>query len=242
MESVMTTVVFVHGAFVRDSKWWWHKMDPLLAEHGIASRPVDLPSCGENGAACGLAEDVAAVRAAIAETEGPVVVISHSYGGVVATEAAKDLPNVAHLVYLSACVPDGTSMVEADFVNPDDLAKIELRADGTAGEGGTKVHLLEELPGDGIPEAAISRLTYMGIRPATEPSHARTWKDVPSTFIVCTRDQDISIDQQRAHAKRTTYAVEIPTNHFAHLERPDLVRDILVDIVRTKLHVAAVAG
>jgi pimeloyl-ACP methyl ester carboxylesterase len=228
------TVIFVHGAFVRDSKWWWHKMDPLLAEHGIASRTVDLPSCGDNGAACGLADDVAAVRAAIAETAGPVVLISHSYGGVVATEAAKDMPNVAHLTYLSACVPDGTSMVEADFVNPDDLAKIELRPDGLAGEGGTKRHLLEGLPGPGVAEEALRRLTWMGIRPATEVSEARTWKD-PSTFIVCTRDQDISISQQREHAKRTTSAVEIPTNHFAHLERPDLVRDILVDIVENKL-------
>lgn len=237
-----TTVIFVHGAFVRDSKWWWHKMEPLLSEHGIASRTVDLPSCGANGAQCGLAEDVAAVRAVIAEVSGPVVVISHSYGGVVATEAAKDMPNVAHLVYMSACVPDGTSMVEADFVNPDDLAKIELRPDGLAGEGGTKQHLLADLPGPGIAEEALSRLTYMGIRPATEVSQARTWKDVPSTFIVCTKDQDISITQQREHAKRTTYAVDIPTNHFAHLERPDLVRDVLVDIVDNKLSQHAIAA
>jgi pimeloyl-ACP methyl ester carboxylesterase len=231
------TVVFVHGAFVRDSKWWWHRMDELLAQEGIVSIPVDLPSCGPNAAACELKDDVAAVSDAIDRADGPVIVISHSYGGVVATEAAKGKSNVRHLVYMSACVPDGTSMVEAEFVNPADMIKIDVRPDGTAGEGGTKQHLLVDLPGEGIAKEALSRLTLQGAKVATEVSDARTWRDIPSTFIVCLKDQDIALAQQRNHAARCTYTTEIPTNHFAHLERPDLVRDVLVDIANNKLDV-----
>ncbi len=84
----MPTLIFVHGACVRDARWWWSPMTEPLAGHGIASVAVPLPSCGETGGALGdLYADVEAVRHAIAEAEAPVVLCGHSYGGMVITQA-----------------------------------------------------------------------------------------------------------------------------------------------------------
>lgn len=230
-----TTVVFVHGAFIADSAWWWHKVGNLLKMRGIESIPVDLPSCGDNAAQCTLADDVNAVRAAIDSADGPVILIGHSYGGIVITEAAADNPKVDHLVYMSAVVPDGTSVLEADFTNPADVPKFDIRPDGTAGEGGTKTGVVTALPDKELAEGALKRLTRQAILPFTEVSNGRAWADIPSTFVVCTQDEDIQIDRQRAHAERCTRVVDIPTNHFAHLERPDLVTAVLVNIAEDQL-------
>jgi hypothetical protein len=74
------TLIFVHGACVRDAPWWWSRMTEPLADHGIASVAVPVPSCGETEDGLGdLYADVEAARQAIAEAEAPVVLCGHSY-------------------------------------------------------------------------------------------------------------------------------------------------------------------
>jgi pimeloyl-ACP methyl ester carboxylesterase len=87
------TLIFVHGACVRDAPWRWSRMAEPLAAHGIASVAVPLPSCGETGHSLGdLYADVEAARRAIAEAEAPVVLCGHSYGGMVIGESTVSLP------------------------------------------------------------------------------------------------------------------------------------------------------
>ena len=82
----MPTLIFVHGACVRDAAWWWNKMTEPLAERGIATVAVPLPSCGEAGPTLGdLYDDVAACREAIRSLDAPVVLCGHSYGGMIIT-------------------------------------------------------------------------------------------------------------------------------------------------------------
>ncbi len=100
-------VVFVHGACVRDGAWWWHPTAALLAERGVASVAPALPSCGETGEPAdaqgpGLADDVAAVRDVLTASDEPVVVVAHSYGGIVTAEAAADAGAVRHLLLVSS--------------------------------------------------------------------------------------------------------------------------------------------
>src|SRR5881227_3582140 len=98
----MPTLIFVHGACVRDASWWWGKMAKPLGEHGIATVAVSLSSCGETGATRGdLYDDVAACRRVISSVDGPVVLCGHSYGGVVITEAGVD-ERVTHLLYVTS--------------------------------------------------------------------------------------------------------------------------------------------
>lgn len=75
----MPTLIFVHGACVRDAAWWWSRMTPPLAQHDIPTVVVPLPSWGETGETLGdLADDVQACRQAIAEVDGPVVLCRQS--------------------------------------------------------------------------------------------------------------------------------------------------------------------
>jgi pimeloyl-ACP methyl ester carboxylesterase len=104
-------VVFVHGACVKDGSWWWHRTGELLAEQGVASDAPALPSCGETGestsaAGPGLAEDVAAVRRVLTASEEPIVLVAHSYGGIVTAEAAAGLDTVRHLLLISSYLPE----------------------------------------------------------------------------------------------------------------------------------------
>ena len=103
---MMATVVFVHGACVRDADWWWSRMTAPLAKQGIPSVTVALPSCGEAGDTLGdLFDDVASCRRAIDQVDGPVVLCGHSYGGVVITEAGAD-ERVDRLIYVTSVMPD----------------------------------------------------------------------------------------------------------------------------------------
>ncbi len=85
-------VVFIHGAFSRDGAWWWAPTAALLARSGLTSTAVALSSCGETGiaptgAGPGLDEDAAATTAVLDEGE-PTIIVAHSYGGMVASQAS----------------------------------------------------------------------------------------------------------------------------------------------------------
>ena len=102
----MTTLVFVHGACVRDADWWWSRMTQPLAKLGVATVAVALPSCGETGDTLGdLYDDVEACHQTIAEVNGPVVLCGHSYGGMIITEAGAD-ERVTQLLYVTSVMPD----------------------------------------------------------------------------------------------------------------------------------------
>jgi pimeloyl-ACP methyl ester carboxylesterase len=101
------TVVLVHGAW--HGGWCWSDVVPLLDKAGLAAVTVDLPSSGGTG---GLTEDAALVRATVESQDGPTVVVGHSYGGIVITEATAGLTSVQHLVYVCAFMIDaGASLV-----------------------------------------------------------------------------------------------------------------------------------
>ncbi len=103
-------VVFVHGACVKDGPWWWHRTAGLLAERGVTSEAPALPSCGETGETTGaegpgLAEDVVSVRQVLTASDEPTVVVAHSYGGIVTSEAASGIDAVRHLLLVSSYLP-----------------------------------------------------------------------------------------------------------------------------------------
>src|SRR3712207_3051799 len=101
-------VVFVHGALVFDGAWWWSRMVEPLAALGLGSRAVELPSCVAPPSPPGgdLYADADAVRAALDEEDEPIVLVGHSYSGMVITDAAAGQENVAHLVYVTSVMPE----------------------------------------------------------------------------------------------------------------------------------------
>jgi pimeloyl-ACP methyl ester carboxylesterase len=83
-------VLFVHGALVHDGQWWWHRMVEPLAQRGLTTEAVVLPSCEATfGERKDMYADVAAVTEAVAAADKPIVLCGHSYGGAVITEAGR---------------------------------------------------------------------------------------------------------------------------------------------------------
>ena len=118
----MPTLIFVHGACVRDAAWWWSKMTKPLADRGIATAVVPLSSCGEASEKLGdLYDDVDSCRRAIAAVDGPVVLCGHSYGGVIITEAGGD-DRVTQLLYVTSVMPD------EDLATPAETQRRRVRA------------------------------------------------------------------------------------------------------------------
>src|SRR5215211_6169083 len=104
-------ILFVHGALVFDGTWWWHRMVEPLAALGLETLAVELPSCvaspEDSGEALGdMYADADVVRAALDGEDGPVVLVGHSYGGMVITDAAAGCGNVEHLIYVTSVMPE----------------------------------------------------------------------------------------------------------------------------------------
>ena len=115
--SQVKNIVLVHGAFADGSSW--SKVIPLLQAKGYNVTSVQNPLTSFN-------DDVAATKRALAAQDGPVILVGHSYGGVVITEAGND-PKVAGLVYVAAFAPDaGQSIVDIskDYPKPIGLDKV----------------------------------------------------------------------------------------------------------------------
>jgi pimeloyl-ACP methyl ester carboxylesterase len=230
----MMRVVFVHGACVRDGAWWWHRTGAQLAERGVASQAPALPSCGETGVPAsgqgpGLAEDVVSVRQVLTASDEPAVVVAHSYGGIVAAEAATGVDAVRHLLLVSSYLPEaGQSLSSFGGETPAPFLDINP-------EGGTFTvrpeALAETFLQDCDPEIqrqAVDRTARQSLAVLEQPVRSAAWQHVPSTYLVCAQDQGTPAGRQREFAARATSVVELDAGHHPFLSRPAAVRDLIV--------------
>ena len=229
-------VVFVHGACVRDGSWWWHLAAAALRERGIGSHAPALPSCGEVGRPAGpqgpgLPEDVAAVRAVLTERDEPAVVVAHSYGGIVAAEAAADVETVRHLVLVSSYLPErGESLSTFGPAAPPPF----LNFDPDGGTFGARPELFAEtFAQDCSPEIArdgAARLARQTLAVTGQPVQAAAWHDLPTTYLVCTEDRGTPAAAQREFARRADKVIEVNAGHHPFLSQPQAVAGIIASL------------
>jgi pimeloyl-ACP methyl ester carboxylesterase len=219
-------IVFVHGACVKDGAWWWHKTAALLA--GTSETPA-LPSCGETGeSGLGLAEDVAAVRHVLTASDEPAVVVAHSYGGIVAAEAAAGVEAVRHLLLISSYLPEvGQSLSSfggeepAPFIDVDpEAGTFSVRPETLAGT------FLQDCDAD-IQREAVNKTAWQSLAVLGQPVQSAAWKDVPSTYLVCADDRGTPAEAQREFARRAGSVVELDAGHHPFLSQPAAVRDVI---------------
>ena len=227
-------LIFVHGALVRDGRWWWQPTADLLEERtGIRSRALALPSCGETTpeqVGGGLIADAAALRRELDELPGDAaaIVVGHSYGGTVIAEAGRH-PAIAQLLYVSSYLPDVGQAQAAIMSGETDPVSIADNGDGTLGLSGYDepsfaARFLQDADPT-IQREAWSRVMAQAAAAFVTPTSAAGWEGVDSSYLVCGEDRSTSLELQRFHAARATRSVELPTGHHPFLTRPDLVVD-----------------
>lgn len=230
------TVVLVHGAW--HGAWCFERVTPGLEERGVRVVAVDLPGHGSNPAPLGdLHEDARAVREAIDQVGGPVVLLGHSFGGMVVTEAGAHHPDVKHVVYLCAFMPEtGESLVTlvSSVDDPGLKAPIHTLPGEREGEVLINPEFVRELfyadATDADVERALARLVPESGPAFAQAPAAIAWHDRPSTYVVCTADQAILRPLQLQMAAHASETFELPTSHSPFLSRPELVVELLAEL------------
>jgi pimeloyl-ACP methyl ester carboxylesterase len=196
-------------------------MTKPLADHGIATAVVPLPSCGEAGETLGdLYDDVDACRGAIADADEPVVLCGHSYGGVIITEAGVD-DRVTRLLYVTSVMPDA-GQSQGDLIGSEPAPWLAPSEDGTVGVDPDMIRELFLQDCDEVTtEQALGRLTRQSLTPFTQPPRQIAWQRKPSTYFVCTNDLATPAEVQRRRVRPGARVVEFDAGHHPFLSRPD---------------------
>ena len=235
------TLVLVHGSW--HGPWAWEQVVPLLAAQGVRAITPALPSMGQTRAERGdLHADAAIVKAAVAAAGGPVVLVGHSYGGAVITEAAVADPAVRRLVYVCALVPeeeetvfDVLTLIDELLLGPGNGLRLNDDDFSHEPEPGREVEFVYHDCDPAVAAAAIARLLPQNAVTGTQELRGVAWREKPSTYVVCSDDRTISPTLQRLLAERMgSDVVEWPTSHSPMLSQPQLVADLLATLARAE--------
>jgi pimeloyl-ACP methyl ester carboxylesterase len=215
-------VVLVHGGFVDGSGW--EGVYKILREDGYKVSIVQNPTTS-------LADDVAATKHVIHEQDGPVVLVGHSYGGVVITEAGND-PKVAGLAYIAAFAPDSGESVSSLIKDPPpgaDVPPILPPQDGFLFLD--KEKFAASFAADVAPEQAAfmaDSQVPLGVDALAGAISEPAWKTKPSWYLVATEDRMIPPPAQRFMSERAGATVaEAPGSHAIYVSRPDVVAGLI---------------
>ena len=216
------SVVLVHGGFVDGSGW--QPVYRLLRNDGYAVSVVQNSTLSLDG-------DVAATRLIIDAQEGPVVLVGHSYGGAVITEAGND-PNVTALVYIAAFAPDAGESLSTLIANPPPGAPVPPilpPRDGFLFLDRDKVHasFAGDVAGDVAEFMADSQVPW-GVDALGGTIKQPAWRTKPSWYLLTTEDRMIPPPAQRLMAERAgATVVEVPASHSVFLSHPEAVAGLI---------------
>ena len=220
--SAALTVVLVHGGFVDGAGW--EGVYKLLRKDGYNVSIVQNPTLT-------LADDVAATRLVIAQAKGPVVLVGHSYGGVVITEAGND-PKVAKLVYIAAFAPDKGGSVAKLIENPPPGAPVPPILPPQNGYLFLdKAKFAASFAGDVDAEKAAfmadSQVPW-GVNALSGTISEPAWKTKQSWYLVATEDKMIPPPAQHFMSKRAgSTVVEVKGSHAIYVSQPKAVAAII---------------
>jgi pimeloyl-ACP methyl ester carboxylesterase len=233
----LPTIVLVHGAWADGSGW-----EGVVRRLQSDGYPVVVPANPLRG----LPGDSAYVAGVLRSVAGPVILVGHSYGGAVITNAALGNPAVKALVYVDAFVPDvGETVLQLATAQPgsclggDPTAVFDLVPAAPAGDVDLyiKRNLFsgcfanDVLPADAAVLAASQRpvtLSALG-----QPSGVPAWRGLPSWYVVGTADRVLPPAEQRIMARRAgSHITEVDAGHPAMISHPDVVTGVIREAAR----------
>jgi pimeloyl-ACP methyl ester carboxylesterase len=221
-EPHVRNIVLVHGAWADGSSW--AKVIPLLEADGYHVVAVQIPLTS-------LDDDVAATKRALADLNGPAILVGHSYGGVVITEAGVD-PKVAGLVFVSAYAPDaGQSAASLGEGYPESPLSTQLVPDAAGYFTITPKGIFEDFAED-LP--FLERLVLLDTQgPLAAKAFKATvsvaaWRSKPSWFVVSAKDRAIPPALERAEAaEMNATTVTVQGGHLSLLAHPGTVARVI---------------
>jgi pimeloyl-ACP methyl ester carboxylesterase len=228
-EVTAPTYILVHGAW--GGSWCWRDVGAELDRRGVTWRTVDLPS-SRNGAeaSTGLAEDAGAV-AALADGDGPYILLAHSYGGAVVSEVASRIPNLQRCIYVAALIPSpGESATDASR-----RPRVRTRLDDAIEVEGDYLRLNPEMASEAlysdctpsVAKWAVSQLstqTIASFRSHRETENART----ETIYVRCTNDHAVDPQIQQLMSEECDFALSLESEHSPFLSQPSLFCDVIL--------------
>ena len=223
-----TNIVLVHGGWADGSGW--SKQIPVLRDAGHKVIAAQLPTQS-------LSEDVETLKRAISHISGPTILVGHSYGGEVITNAAYNNPNVTGLVYIAAFAPDeGQSL--SSFVDPSKFPKELFLVDS-----GGFIYLNPEVfrenfaqdvdPAEADLMAIVQKPFNQSI--FMEKSGPPAWKQLPTWYQISTADRMIPPDVQRMFAERmNATTINVNASHASYVSHPDEITQLILNAAKGK--------
>ncbi|MGY1809987.1 alpha/beta fold hydrolase [Blastococcus sp. SYSU D00669] len=217
----MTTYLLVHGGFTDGS--YWADTAAALQRAGHRVLVAELPSTGPDPEGLGdLADDAAEVRRLLDAAGEPVVLVGHSYGGVVLTEVA-DHPAIAHTVYVGAFWPErGQTILESEGARAV-ADYVQMTADMTAARipdwETARRHLFADVP-EATAREAFARLGYSSGAAVTQPCAAPD-RHHPTTYVVLEDDLALTAASQEVLARKADHVARLATSHSPMLADPE---------------------
>ena len=220
-----TNIVLVHGAWADGSSW--SKVIPILQNAGHRVVAVQLPLHS-------IADDVATVKRAVDLVGGPTILVGHSYGGFVITNAGYNNQNVTGLVYLAAFAPDeGESLLS--FMDPSTLPPGFLVFD-SGGFAYINPDMFHRAFAQDVNKteaeimAAVQKPTPTNQSILGEPSGPPAWKQLPTWYQVSESDRIIPPDAQRQFAQRmNATTISVNSSHASPVSHPDEIAGLILD-------------
>jgi len=216
---VIEAVLLVPGSW--RGAWCYDAVAERLADLRVVA--IDLPS---NDGAAGLAEDAAAVRDALDGIGERALAVGHSYGGIAISEGAAGSAHAAALVYLCAFMLEpGQALLDAMHHELPPWIALDEAA-GTHLAQGTDRSLYGDCPAD-VAKTAAERLTPQSVAAIATPQTVAAWQALPSTYVICEKDQAVPPPVQEAMASRAATVERLPSSHSPFLSCPDDVAAIV---------------
>jgi pimeloyl-ACP methyl ester carboxylesterase len=230
---VSATVVLVHGAW--HGAWCWTPVVQRLEAAGVPVVALDLPGHGDDPRPLtDLHGHGDAVRAALDEIDGPVLLVGHSFGGAAISDAGTH-PAVRHLVFVSAFPLDTHETVRTNDAKGGAGTVLEraIRFEADATMTVDPDLAVEAFYADCDPAAAASSVARLGPEHSAgfgQSPRVAAWRERPSTYVLCTDDRAVMPALQRNLAARCDEVVEIDASHSPFESRPDELTALLVDL------------
>jgi pimeloyl-ACP methyl ester carboxylesterase len=228
MATNATNIVLVHGGWADASGW--NKQIPVLRDAGHKVIGVQLPTHS-------LSDDVETVKRAIAHIGGPVILVGHSYGGEVITNAAYNNPNVTGLVYIAAFAPDeGQSL--SSFVDPSKFPKELFLVDS-----GGFIYLNPEVFRENFAqdvdpaEADLMAIVQKPFNQSIfgEKSGPPAWKQLPTWYQISDADRMIPPDVERMFAERmNATTISVNASHASYVSHPNEITQLILNATKGK--------